>query len=174
MILVIALAIALSMDAFSLALCLGTLNFSYKKMLMISVTVGIFHFIMPIIGMYIAEIILKFVILNPKYISFIVFFILGLFMIFDKNETNVNKIFNIFSIVLFALLVSIDSFVAGIGLENIYNNHIVCALTFTIFSSLFTLSGLFLGKYINSKIGNVSKLIGGIILIVLSIHYLTN
>ena len=36
------------------------------------------------------------------------------------------------------------------------------------------LSGLFLGKYINSKIGNVSKLIGGIILIVLSIHYLTN
>ena len=171
MILVIALAIALSMDAFSLALCLGTLNFSYKKMLMISVTVGIFHFIMPIIGMYIAEIILKFVIFNPKYISFIVFFILGLFMIF---ETNVNKIFNIFSIVLFALLVSIDSFVAGIGLENIYNNHIVCALTFTIFSSLFTLSGLFLGKYINSKIGNVSKLIGGIILIVLSIHYLTN
>ena len=135
MILVIALAIALSMDAFSLALCLGTLNFSYKKMLMISVIVGIFHFI---------------------------------------NETNVNKIFNIFSIVLFALLVSIDSFVAGIGLENIYNNHIVCALTFTIFSSLFTLSGLFLGKYINSKIGNVSKLIGGIILIVLSIHYLTN
>lgn len=174
MILVIALAIALSMDAFSLALCLGTLNFSYKKMLMISVTVGIFHFIMPIIGMYIAEIILKFVIFNPKYISFIVFFILGLFMIFDKNETNVNKIFNIFSIVLFALLVSIDSFVAGIGLENIYNNHIVCTLTFTIFSSLFTLSGLFLGKYINSKIGNVSKLIGGIILIVLSIHYLTN
>ena len=59
MILVIALAIALSMDAFSLALCLGTLNFSYKKMLMISVAVGIFHFIMPIIGMYIAEIILK-------------------------------------------------------------------------------------------------------------------
>ena len=170
---IILLAIGLSMDAFSLSLCFGTLNLSLKKMLTLSIIVGLFHFIMPIIGMNLAHAILKNILLNTKYIAFIVFFALGLFMIFDKEENSISKLSNILSLFLFGFLVSIDSFVAGIGLEIIYDNHVICAIIFSAFSALFTLTGLLLGKYLNNKIGKYAKILGGIIIIALSIQYLT-
>ena len=172
MFLLILLGISLSMDAFSLSICIGTLNIRYKKILMLSIIVGIFHFIMPIIGMNIAHIILKYISFNPKYITTILFFLLGTFMIFDKN-TNIDKITNTISLILFGFLVSIDSLVAGVGLDMIYSNHLLPAFTFSIFSFTFTLLGLLIGKYINKRIGNISKVFGGIILIALALQNLT-
>ncbi len=173
MLTVILLAISLSMDAFSLSICYGTLNLKYKKIILLSLIVGLFHFIMPILGMNVAHIILKMIKINPKYITFILFLGLGLFMIFDKNDDNNKKISNVFYMMLFALAVSIDSFAVGIGLDIIYDNHIISALTFSLFSFLFTFFGLLLGKYLNKLVGNISKILGGIILIVLSIQNLT-
>ena len=42
------IAIALSMDTFSLSLGIGTSNITKKRMLIFSIIVGIMHFIMPI------------------------------------------------------------------------------------------------------------------------------
>lgn len=173
MLVVIILAISLSMDAFSLSVCFGTLNLSYKKIFLLSIIVGIFHFIMPILGMNISHLLLNVIKFKPKYITFIVFLVLGLFMIFDKEKENNKTLSNIFAILLFGLAVSIDSLIAGIGLDVIYDNHIISALTFSVFSAIFTLLGLILGKYINEKIGNISKVFGGAILIILAIWYLT-
>ena len=94
-------------------------------------------------------------------------------MIFDKEEKSISKLSNILSLFLFGFLVSVDSFVAGIGLEIIYDNHVICAIIFSAFSALFTLTGLLLGKYLNNKIGKYAKILGGIIIIALSIQYLT-
>ena len=160
------------MDAFSLSICIGTLNMRYKKILILSIIVGIFHFIMPIIGMNIAHLILKYISFNPKYITTIVFLLLGIFMIIDKND-NINKLTNTLSLILFGFLVSIDSLVAGIGIDMIYHNHIIAAFIFSIFSFTFTLLGLLIGKYINNRIGNVSKIFGGVILIALALQNLT-
>lgn len=168
---VIILGISLSLDAFSLALCFGTLNFTYRKMFLISLTVGIFHFFMPLLGIITSDIILKLVLINPKYIAFLVFVILGIFMIINKEES-ICKLSSLISIISFAFAVSIDSYVAGIGLNLIYSNHIVSSLIFTIISSLFTMSGLLLGKYINNKVGNISKIIGGVTLILFSLQFL--
>lgn len=160
------------MDAFSLSICIGTLNIRYKKILILSIIVGIFHFIMPIIGMNIAHLILKYISFNPKNITTIVFLLLGIFMIIDKND-NINKLTNTLSLILFGFLVSIDSLVAGIGIDMIYHNHIIAAFIFSIFSFTFTLLGLLIGKYINNRIGNVSKIFGGVILIALALQNLT-
>jgi putative Mn2+ efflux pump MntP len=173
MLLVILLGISLSMDAFSLSLCLGTLNLAYKKIITFTIIVGIFHFTMPLLGMNISHILLSIITFNPKYITVVTFVALGIFMIFDREKDNANKLINIFSFILFGFIVSIDSLVAGIGLDIIYNNHMVSALIISTSSMLFTLSGLLLGKYISKKIGNISKIIGGIILIALAIQYLT-
>ena len=94
-------------------------------------------------------------------------------MIFNKEEDSNTNLSSILSMILFALAVSIDSFAIGIGLNSIYDNHIISALTFSLFSFTFTLIGLLIGKYISNKIGNVSKIVGGLILIALSIQNLT-
>ena len=172
MLLVILLAVSLSMDAFSLSLCFGTLNLSYKKIFTFSLIVGIFHFMMPLLGMNLGDIMLKYILIDPKYITSLIFLLLGIFMIFNKEEDSNTNLSSILSMI-FALAVSIDSFAIGIGLNSIYDNHIISALTFSLFSFTFTLIGLLIGKYISNKIGNVSKIVGGLILIALSIQNLT-
>ena len=47
LILVLVIALSLSMDAFSLSLAYGTLSLTKKELNTISVTVGIYHFLMP-------------------------------------------------------------------------------------------------------------------------------
>lgn len=44
---VLTIAVALSMDTFSLSLGLGTCNLTKKKSLTLSCIVGVMHFIMP-------------------------------------------------------------------------------------------------------------------------------
>ena len=44
---ILLIAVALSMDTFSLSLGLGTYNLNKKKIYQISITVGLMHFLMP-------------------------------------------------------------------------------------------------------------------------------
>ena len=69
--LVIIIAISLSMDAFSLALAYGTLNLNKKDIYKLSLTVGVYHFIMPLLGLFLGSIILKYI-NNPNIIVFII------------------------------------------------------------------------------------------------------
>ena len=61
------LAVGLSMDAFSLSLIYGTLELSKKRCRQMSIIVGIFHFIMPILGYQIGE--FKIYQNKPRYFS---------------------------------------------------------------------------------------------------------
>ena len=56
---IILLAFGLSMDAFSLSLIYGTLNLDKEIEKIMSISVGIFHFFMPILGYKIGEIVLR-------------------------------------------------------------------------------------------------------------------
>ena len=49
------IAIGLSMDAFSLAIAYGTNNIEKKKILILSISVGLFHFFMPVLGSLIGQ-----------------------------------------------------------------------------------------------------------------------
>ena len=53
------IAISLSMDAFSLSLAFGMQGIEHKKKLFMSIIVGIYHFIMPLIGVYFGNFIIK-------------------------------------------------------------------------------------------------------------------
>ncbi len=75
-------------------------------------------------------------------------------------------------LLLFGLAVSLDSFSVGIGLETISHHYVISALLFSMSSFFFTYLGLFLGKKINNRVGNISTLVGGITLIVIGILYL--
>ena len=49
------IAVSLSMDAFSLALIYGTQGITKKDKVLLSLIVGIYHFIMPLIGVTIGN-----------------------------------------------------------------------------------------------------------------------
>lgn len=170
--LVIIIAISLSMDAFSLALAYGTLNLNKKDIYKLSLTVGVYHFIMPLLGLFLGSIILKYI-NNPNIIVFIILFIIGIQMIYETfKEEDIKNIVSFKQMLLFGLAVSVDSFSVGIGLNVISKNYLYCSTIFSLFSLSFTYLGLILGKKINNIIGKTSTIIGGLILIIIAFMYL--
>lgn len=163
--------IALSLDAFSLAIIYGTVIKNKKYILIISAVVGIFHFFMPLLGFSLSNLIIYKIISKTNYLSFIIFLILGIQMLFNENEDkNLLKMNSIFNILLFAFTVSLDSFSVGIALST--KNILIPIISFSIISFLFTFGGLYLGKKIKKVLGTLTPKIGGILLILIAFYYL--
>ena len=173
LIMVMLIAISLSMDAFSLSLAYGTLNLEKKYINLLSIIVGVYHFFMPIIGMWFGSCILSFIKINPNIIVFIVLLIIGIEMIIQsfKNERKV-EIMNFFELLMFGFAVSLDSFSVGIGLNSIYDKPLISAIIFSLFAGTFTYLGLIFGKKLSKIFGKISTLIGGSILIIIGLLYL--
>jgi len=167
------IAIGLSMDAFSLALIYGTLNMETKYHNLMSIFVGIFHFFMPLFGYFLGKIIFSVLPISPKIVAGVIFIALAIEMLLSlKKEEQLKILENIFSICLFAFTVSIDSFSIGIGLGNLTNQILLAGLIFSLTSATFTYLGVKLGDILVKKFGNISTLLGSIILFILGIYYI--
>lgn len=167
------IAISLSMDAFSLALIYGTLNINKKDKIVLSIIVGIYHFIMPLLGLSTSLFATKHLVFDLKYLVSIIFIIIGLELsLSSKKEKEIVPLKNIVSFLVFGLSVSIDSFTTGIGLNIINNNYLLTSTIFLLTSSIFTYIGLNIGDKLNQKYGKISTICGGIILIIIGLSYL--
>ena len=168
----ILIGIGLSMDAFSLSFSYGTLNINKKDRVILSSLVGLFHFFMPILGLFVGNIILKYIIIDLDILLAIIISLIGIEMIISsiKKEDN-TMLLSLLSFILFAFSVSIDSFSVGIGLKGINNNYLQVSIIFSLCSFIFTYVGLILGTKLNDLVGRYAKTIGGIILIGLGIYY---
>lgn len=173
LLIILTIAVSLSMDAFSLSLAYGTINLKSKDMLKLSSIVGVYHFFMPLLGLFVGKIFLKLFPINPDVIVFIVLAFIGIQMIIESlRHDEVDKKTNFLELLFFGLAVSIDSFSVGIGLSSISQHYLICAILFSVSSFLLTYLGLLLGKHISQLIGRISTIIGGIVLIFIGIFYL--
>ena len=168
----IIVGVSLSMDAFSLALAYGTVGFSKKQEIMLSIIVGIYHFFMPLLGLYFGSFITSRFVINVNLMVTIIFCIIGISMIISSIKDRDERILVSFlGFLLFGLSVSIDSFTTGIGLEIINDNYLQVSSIFAFVSGIFTYLGLKLGVVLNRNFGRYSTLVGGIILVLLGIYY---
>jgi len=172
LLLVFVVAVSLSMDAFSLSLAYGTLGIPKKQIFLLSFIVGLFHFFMPIIGMFIGTNILNIIKINPDIIVFMVLLVIGIQMIFESfNKKEELKVMKTIELFLFAFAVSIDSFSVGLTLTNINENYILSAFIFSICSMFFTLFGLLLGNKIEKLVGKIATIFGGAVLVIIGVIY---
>ncbi len=173
--LIVMIAVSLSMDAFSLSLAYGTLNINKRDILSTAIIVGIYHFFMPLLGNAVGNLILKILPVPPNVIVFVVLVFIGIQMIIEgiKGKEEVKEL-SLVEKILFGLAVSIDSFSVGIGLSSISTKQLFCSALFSLSSLLFTYFGLILGKKINRRVGNISTIVGGCVLIIIGIFYFFN
>lgn len=170
---ILLIAVALSMDTFSLSLGLGTYNLPRKKIFQISLTVGIMHFLMPFLGNLIGFKIVNFFSLNHNlFLGIILLFIAGNLFFEMRKEENIELDLSLLGIFFFAFGVSIDAFSTGLGLSAITNNKLITMTIFSIISFLFTWLGLIIGKFASDKLGKKACYIGLILLIYLGIAHL--
>lgn len=161
------------MDAFSLALIYGTQGINKKHKILLSLIVGIYHFIMPLIGSTIGTIITRKIIISTNILVGIILILIAVEMIISSLKEEEKKfLLTIPGYLLFGLSVSIDSLTTGIGLSAITNKYVLVALTFSITSLMFTYLGLNLGNKLNQKYGKISTVIGALVLLLLGILYI--
>ena len=167
------IAVSLSMDAFSLSLVYGTLNIKNKNMITLSIIVGLYHFFMPILGLFCGKFINKVLPVSSNLLLFFVLLVIGIEMIIESFKNN-NEIryMKLYELLVFGFAVSIDSFSIGIGLNLLSPNIFIPSFIFSITSLIFTYVGLILGKKINLFAGKISTIVGGIVLILIGILYL--
>ena len=170
---VIMIAIGLSMDAFSLAILYGTLNFTKRKALTLAGFVGAFHFFMPLLGNFIGLIILSILPISSNIVVGIIFLIISIQMLISVfKEEEVVDLKGLSSLLLFAFTVSLDSFSVGIGLSAVCDNKLLAVSIFSLTSFIFTFLGLTIGSKLNEKFGKISTLLGSIVLMCLALVYL--
>lgn len=163
------IGVALSMDAFSIALSIGTTHLSKNRFILIPIVVSIMHFVMPLIGLFLGNQILSVININPKIIMTIILLYLAFLMYKDRNNDKVTKINSLLSIFLYALSVSLDSFSVGIGLKALTDKIIIPPIIFSLCAGTITYMGLILGKYSQKVWKEKASLIGIILLILISI-----
>ncbi|MCD8509789.1 MAG: manganese efflux pump MntP family protein [Bacillus sp. (in: Bacteria)] len=162
------MAFALSMDAFSLSIGMGLVGLRYKHIVKIGATVGGFHVLMPLIGIFLGK-------LLSQYIGVFAFVLGGLVLIFIGLQMIVSTFQNDerapmlspagWGLLLFSISVSLDSFTAGLSLGMLGAKTWVTLVSFGWMSAMFTWAGLILGRKMGNWIGGYSEWLGGTILI---------
>lgn len=170
---ILLIAIALSMDTFSLSLSIGSFNISLKKSLILSIIVGIMHFLMPLIGLALGSKIISVLTLKCELLLGIILIVIAIQMLLDlinKKEEQYNL--NLLGMLLIAFGVSLDSFSVGLGINALTSNVYLATTIFSICSFIFTLLGLLLGKYASLLIGKYANILGIIILFILGLFHI--
>ena len=193
---VLLLGVALSMDAFAVAVTDGLTysDINKKKSIFIAGVFGFMQALMPLIGYWIVEIITLIVdeasgakagkIMGDavSWIAFGLLLLIGISMILEgikelkkSDEEKETKLFSVKEVLYFGVATAIDALGSGVALHSgLSNNYtiwlhvsIIMVITFTI-----SLIGLFLGNKITKLLHNkyeITTIIGGVILIGLAL-----
>ncbi|CQR46153.1 putative manganese efflux pump MntP [Paraliobacillus sp. PM-2] len=168
------MAIALGMDAFSVGLGMGLQLLRLKRIFFIGVTVGIFHIIMPFIGMIVGRLISTQLEGAAILCAGLLLFGLGIHMMlqtFQEERKQPMKPIGI-GLFLFSFSVSMDSFSVGLSLGMSGVKILLSLILFGIMSMILTWSGLLLGRKARGLLGVYSELLGGTILCGFGLHFI--
>lgn len=166
------MAVALGMDAFSLGLGLGMKRLPFSQVIAISLSIGLFHVLMPLIGMMIGQ----YVSMMMKEVAIVLgggmLCFLGGKMLFQQNGESIVHIRSLVQILMISTSVSLDSFSAGLTLGLFAADKWIAISLFGIIGALMAGMGLSMGKFAGAWLGSVGEALGGIILILLGLKFI--
>lgn len=174
---ILILAFLLGIDAFSVALAVGTRGSSFRQTFRISFHFGLFQFLMPIIGWFLGQNVISLIQRYDNWVAFGLLFIIGAKMIYEAlrhiPENIAKDRTRKWSLVALSLATSIDALGAGIGMGVLNTSLFYPCTIIGITAGIMSLIGIKLGTAVSVKFGNRMEAIGGIALIILSIKMLT-
>ena len=172
---ILLISISVSLDAFAVSICKGLSfkKFSLKKAIIIGLYFGIFQAVMPLIGYFLGVTFNNFIDSFDHYLVFGLLLFIGINMIIEsfkkcdaKNDSIAFK-----SMILLALATSIDALAIGVTFAFLkVNLAYVFLIGLTTF--LFSVIGVKIGNVFGNKYENISKLLGGITLILIGLKIL--
>ena len=168
-------AVALSMDAFAVAICKGlsTCRVRLKHMVIVGLWFGGFQALMPLLGYLLGSTFADYITPVDHWIAFALLALLGANMIKEAmtsgDECDCTDASLAFKVMLtMAVATSIDALAVGISFAMLPDVNILVAIGF-IGAITFTLSaiGVKIGAVFGAKNKKYAELVGGIILILM-------
>ncbi|MFC0216411.1 manganese efflux pump MntP family protein [Paenibacillus chartarius] len=169
------MAIALGMDAFSLGLGMGMRGIRLRDILKISLVIGFFHVIMPLIGMFMGQYVSALLGNVATAAGGTLLILLGAHMVYSSIKGESVQSFDhrtLWGLLVFSLSVSIDSFSVGVSLGMFSGDQFLTVMAFGLSGLAMSMAGLLLGRNVANWIGEWGEAIGGVILLAFGLKFL--
>lgn len=169
---ILSIAIALSMDSFSVSICKGltTKKFSIKTAILCGLWFGGFQALMPIIGYFLGVQFESLITSIDHWIAFGLLFLIGVNMIReafgeekDQNTSN-NDAKTMF---LLAIATSIDALAVGVTFAFLQVMIWKAIFIIGVTTFIFSFCGVAIGNFFGSKYSKPASITGGVILILI-------
>lgn len=177
---IFSVAVALAMDAFSVSISAGMIikKPDFRHYFRLSFHFGLFQFMMPIIGYFFGAYLENYIKGYDHWLAFGLLAFIGLKMIreaFSEKETadfERKDPSRGFSLILLALATSIDALAVGLSIGVLNQPVLLPAIIIGVICSVFSVTGVFIGKKAGALFGKRAEAIGGIMLLIIGIKIL--
>ena len=174
---IIVIAIGLAMDAFAVSVCKGLSmkKIDWKKAIIIAVYFGAFQALMPVLGYFLGSSFSAFVQKVDHWIAFILLSIIGVNMIKESTDDEVEKRndnVDFKTMVVLAIATSIDALAVGVTFAFFEVNILLAISIIGMITFILSILGVIIGNKFGDKFQNRAELAGGIILIIIGLKIL--
>ena len=173
----IATAIALSMDAFAVAICKGLSvdKIKPRHAIITGLYFGGFQALMPLIGYYLGVSFKSLIESFDHWIAFVLLALLGINMIREAlsgEEEEVCDSFSPRSMLPMAVATSIDALAVGVTFAFLEVNILPAVSLIGITTFALSAVGVVIGKMVGGKFKSKAEILGGVILILIGLKIL--
>ena len=176
----LAISVALSMDAFSVSICKGlaTKQFSFKTALLCGLWFGGFQALMPIIGYFLGAQFEHLITAFDHWIAFGLLLLIGVNMIRealsddDEEEESSSCGCGFKTMLMMAIATSIDALAVGVSFAFLKVKIWFSVMIIGITTFLFSFVGVRIGNIFGSRYSKIAEMTGGVILIILGVKIL--
>lgn len=179
---VLAVALALAMDAFAVTvgLAIGLRRLKAGQTLRLAFHFGLFQFVMPVIGWMAGETVRRYIEGTDHWIAFALLLGVGGKMIYESfRPSRITKGESTdptrgFSILLLSLATSLDALAVGLSFAALHAPIILPAVIIGVVAFFMTILGAKVGPLLGSLVGKRAELAGGLILILIGVKILAD
>ncbi|RJP19659.1 MAG: manganese efflux pump [Candidatus Omnitrophota bacterium] len=173
---ILAIAVALGTDAFSVALGVGSGKRYKGQKFRLGFHFGLFQGLMPLIGWCIGSIAVEWVHQWDHWLASSVLFVVALHTFYEaiwpetmERERDLSRGWFLVSL---SVATSIDALAVGLVFGVLAISPILPALLIGLVAGGMTLTGLFLGRYLRACYGRIVGVLGGVLLLFVSFKFL--
>lgn len=175
----ITLALALSMDAFAVALCKGACLAEMKDKgegIAIAASFGFFQAMMPLAGWYVGTRFYRYIEAIDHYIAFGLLAFIGIKLVAEawknRNEPLVCTPLKLSELLLLSIATSIDALAAGIAIAMLNVNIWTAVGLIGVITLLLSFLAFHVGKRFGIKLQSKAQLLGGFVLVLIGLKIL--
>lgn len=177
----ISIAFALAMDAFAVAIAVGSRleRLSYRPVFRLSFHFGLFQFLMPIIGWFLGRQVERLVFSFDHWIALALLAFIGGKMIWesfthDGTGSSLADPTRKWSLIALSIATSIDALAVGLSLALLNVQIVSASIVIGIVAAGMTLLGMKFGRVLGEKFGHRMELIGGLVLVAIGVKIVLN